>query len=881
MTSRDERIFRFLLRLYPAEFRARYGRAMLDFHRDRLLAARQAHESITLLRLRTTLDALCSATAEHLHTITRDDAVLQTIVHDFGYAVRGLLRRPLFTAIVTATIALGIGANAAIFTVVNGILLQPLPYPHAEQLVSFGHEPPHWLSSEADFLDYHRELRSFSGLAAYTRGEVTLTDPDNPERLRVVRATGDFFPLLGVAPLIGRGFAADEFAIQQPNVVILSYGLWQRRFGGDRSAIGQKISIASIPRTVIGVMPPRFAYPEARTDLWLPLPQFHPDSNDRDNNYLFMVGRLEPNVGIQSAFTEANAMAKRFMREFPNFFNPREPLTPRLRYITDDLVGGTRPYLLALLGAVGFVLLIACANVANLLLVRSESRHKEMAVRSALGASRFRLLVQLLTESMLLSALGGVLALLLAWSGGRALVALAPGSIPRLDEIHVDWRVVAFTALITLATGLFVGLVPGLRASRDSSAEALKDAGRTTAAQSGARGARRALVVAELTLALLTLSGTGMLVRSLWNLQQAELGFDPQHVLTASVALGPRQYNDERAQLFFEQLLTRLRAVPGVLSVGAARWLPVVDAGGLWGVYPEGRVFVPGQMPSAVPQTITPGYLRAMRLPLIAGRDFAPTDRPDATPVVIVSKRLADLFWPNENPVGKRMKLGSPNMPWMTVVGVVGDIHARGFGDTPEPTMFFAYAQSGKTGYFQPPAMSLVIRTTGDPAAVTSALRNAVRALDRTVPVANVRTLEEIVGISIADRRFSTALLAGFALLALLLAGIGTYGVISYGVSQRSFEIGVRIALGAGERSVLALVMSEGLRMSVAGLALGLIASVALGRGLRSLLVGVSMIDAPTLLVASVALVLVALLACLVPARRATMMSPIVVMRGE
>jgi predicted permease len=806
---------------------------------------------------------------------------MQTIVHDFGYAVRGLLRRPVFTAIVTATIALGIGANAAIFTVVNGILLQPLPYPHAEQLVAFGHEPPHWLSSEADFLDYHRELRSFSGLAAYTRGEATLSDPDNPERLRVARATDDFFSLLGVAPLIGRRFSADEFAVQQPNVVILSYALWQRRFGGDGSAVGQEISIAGIPQTIIGVMPPRFAYPEARTDLWLPLPRFHPDSNDRDNNYLFMVGRLRPNVGIQSAFTEANGLAKRFMREFPNFFNPREPLTPRLRYITEDLVGDTRPYLLALLGAVGFVLLIACANVANLLLVRGESRHKEMAVRSALGASRFRLLVQPLTESVLLSTLGGMLALLLAWAGGRALVALAPGSIPRLDEIHIDWRVVAFTAGVTLATGVFVGLVPGLRASRDRSADALKDAGRATGLQGTARGARRALVVAELTLALLTLSGTGMLVRSLWNLQRTGLGFEPQQALTGSVALGTRQYDDARARLFFEQLLTRLRAVPGVSSVGAARWLPVVDAGGLWGAYPEGRVFVPGQMPAVVPQQITPDYLRAMGLPLLAGRDFASTDRVDAAPVVIVSKRLAELFWPNETPIGKRMKLGGPDRPWMTVIGIVGDIRARGFGDTPEPTMYQPYAQSGKTGYFQPPAMSLVIRTTGDPATLSPALRNAVRALDRTVPVANVRTLDEIVGISIADRRFSTGLLAGFALLALVLAGIGTYGVISYGVSQRSFEIGVRIALGAGERSVLALVMSEGLRMSITGLVLGLVASVFLGRGLRSLLVGVSTIDLPTLLVASAALLVVALLACLVPARRATCVSPIIVMRGE
>lgn len=882
MTVSDERIFRALLRLFPAEFRDRYARAMLDFHRDRIAAARLARESMTLLRLRTIVDLVGSAIAEHVHTITRDEAVLQTIIQDFAYAVRGLARRPGFSAIVIATIALGIGANAAIFTVVNGVLLQPLPYPHAERIVSFGHEPPQWLTSEPDFVDYHRELRSFDGLAAYIKREATLSSPDHPERLQITAASEDFFPLLGVPALVGRTFVPDEYKVRPANVVVLSYALWQRQFGGDRAAIGRTMPINGVPRTIVGVMPGRFAYPETRTDLWLPLPRFNPDSmNDRDSHYLFMVGRLKPNVRLETAFAEANGMAKRFMREFPNLYNPREPLTPALKFITDDLVGSARPYLLALLGAVGFVLLIACANVANLLLVRGESRQKEMAVRSALGASRFRLLVQLLTESMLLSSLGGTLALLLAWLGDRVLVALAPGSIPRLDEIRVDWGVVAFTAAVTLITGIVVGLLPGLRGSRGSSAEALKDSGRTTGVQGAARGARRALVVAELALAVITLSGTGLLVRSLWNLQHEQLGFDPRNVLTGDVALPDNGYDNARAALFYEQLLMRLRAVPGVTAVGAVGWLPVVDAGGLRGVLPEGRPFVRGQSPLVVPQQMTPGAIRAMALTLHAGRDFDASDQLNATPVVIVSKQLADQFWPNESALGKRMKLGNPDAPWMTVVGVVSDIRSRGFGDKPEPTMYFPYAQSGRSADYQPRAMSVVIRATGDAAALTAPLREAVRGLDRTVPVSKVRTLEQIVGISVADRRFSTALLAGFAFLALVLAGIGTYGVISYGVTQRNFEIGVRIALGAGERSVLALVMSEGLRMSLVGLGIGLIASVALGRGIRALLVDVSTIDAPTLIAASLALLGVALVASFVPARRATTVSPITVMRGS
>jgi len=881
MTSRDERLFRLLLRLYPAAFRERYSRAMLDFHRDRVAAARRARESIALLWIRIVVDALRSAGAEQLRTLTRGEAVLPTLLQDLAYAVRVLARRPGFSAIVILTIALGVGANAAIFTVINGILLQPLPYPHAEQIVSFGHEPPHWLSSEPDFLDYHRELKSFQGLAAYTRGEATISDQDSPERLQLVRATEDFFPVLGVAPLLGRIFVADEYTSQPAKVVILSWPLWQRRFAGDRSIVGRLISIEGVQRTVVGVMPPRFAYPEARTDLWMPIPGFHPGGYDRDNHYLFMVGRLKPNVRVETAFAEANGLAKRIMRTYPTFFNPREPLTPRIRSIADDLVGGTRPYLFALLGAVGFVLLIACANVANLLLVRGESRFKELAVRSALGASRLRLMIQLVAESLVLASIGGILALAVASLGDRLLVALAPESIPRLDEVRVDWRVVLFTGAVTLATGLVVGLVPGLRATRENGSAALKEAGRTTSTQSASPTARRVLVMAELAIALLTLSGTGMLVHSLWNLQHAQLGFDPRNVFTANVALSAREYDDARAALFFEQLLTGLRSTPGVAAAGASGWLPVVNAGGLWGVTAEGRTFVPGQMPSAVPQQITPGYLHAMGLNLLAGRDFASTDGAETPAVAIVSQLLAERLWPNENALGKRMKLGGSNTPFMTVIGIVDDIRARGFADTPEPTMYFPYAQTGKTAYFQPRAMSLVIRTTGNPASIAPATRNAVRQLDPTVPLAHERTMEQIVGISVADRRFATALLAGFALLALLLAGIGTYGVISYGVTQRHYEIGVRIALGAGDRSVLALILSEGLRMSLIGLGVGLIGSLALGRAIRAMLVDVPAIDLPTLAVASAALLAVAFLAAFLPARRATTVSPIAIMRGR
>ncbi|MEP6494919.1 MAG: ABC transporter permease [bacterium] len=881
MTRTDERIYRLLLRLYPADFRRRYARAMTDFHADRIAMARLAGESLPLLWMRTVFDIGASAAAERTRSLLTEDAVMQTLIHDAGYAMRGLLRRPGFTAIVVLTIALGVGANAAIFSVVNGILLTPLPYPHAERVVSFGHEAPQWLTSEPDFVDYHRELKSFDGLAAYTRSEVTLTTGDESERLRLVQASDDFFPVLGVQPLLGRTFAADEYVGNPPRVVILSYGVWQSRFGADRAIIGRKVSLAGLPRMVVGVMPAHFDFPEARTDVWGPLPRFHADSlQPRANNFLFMVGRLKSGVTPAMAFVEANGLAKRFMHDFPDVYDPNRPLTPVIARVGDELVGGTRPYLLALLGAVGFVLLIACANVANLLLVRGEGRLKEMAVRSALGASRFRLLSQLLTESGLLAVMSGVLGLLLAWAGDRALLALAPPSIPRLDLIGVDWRVVAFTAIVALTTGLLIGIAPAWRTSRNNAVDALKDGGRLVASHSAARGVRRVLVVAEVAFAVVTLAGAGVLLRSLWNLQSANLGYDPRGALTAKVSLSGREYDDTRSALFYEQLVHRLRATPGVLAAGAGGWLPVVDAGGLRNYEAEGKPFPPGREPSAVPQQATPGYLAALGVRIVAGRDFADADRDGALPAAIVSERFVETTWPGENAIGRRFKFGGL-APWMTVVGIARDIQSRGFGDAPEPTMYFPYAQAAKSTWYAPRTMAIVLRVRGDPLTFTTNLRAAVRALDRTVPLSEVRTLEQVVGTSVSNRRFNTGLLAGFALLALVLAGIGTYGVISYGVSQRRYEIGVRMALGAEDRSVLMLVMSEGVLLCAIGLVVGLAASVGIGRALAAMLVGVRAFDLPTVASTSLLLAIVAVAASVVPARRALRVNPIAALRGE
>ena len=791
------------------------------------------------------------------------------LLRDLRYGARGFVRRPVFTLIVVATIALGVGANAAIFSVVSGILLRPLPYPHAEQVFSFGHEAPEWLTSEPDYLDYRREMTSLDGLAAYTRTEATLTNGDNPQRVRLVRASDGFFRVLGVPAILGRTFQADEHVPRPAQVAVLSNALWRRSFGADPAIVGRTIRVDGVPRVIVGVMPAQFDYPEARTDLWLPLPNFNPDSlGDRSNYYLFMVGRLKPGVTLAHATVEAAAIAHRIMRDNPQNFDPSRPLVPHLSAVSDDLVGKTRPYLFALLGAVSFVLMIACANVVNLLLVRGEGRQKEMALRSAIGASRTRLTWQLLAESSLLALSGAALGLALAWAGGRGLRALAPSSIPRLDAIGIDWRVVAFTGFVACFTALVTGVLPAWRASRVPAGEVLKDAGRVVGAHAGGRSVRRALVMAEVALAVVAVGGAGMLLRSLWNLQSHRLGFDPHDVLTAGVSIARTDYDDAHAAVFFDQLVTRIRSVPGVRAVGAVGWLPVVDAGGLWGYRTEGMDYTTTRWPDAVPQQITPGALAAMGIPVLAGRAFTDADRPGSPLVAIVTRKFAEASWPAQDPLGKRFRLGGDS-PFMTVVGVAGDFRSRGFDDTPEATMFFPYAQSGISAYGEPRQMKLVIRVDHDPGAKAPAVRAILHSLDANAPLSEVRTLDEVVGTSVSNRQFTTALLAGFAVLALALAGIGTYGVVSYGVEQRAFEIGVRKALGAGDEAVMALIMADAMRVTVVGIAVGLIATAGVGRAIRSMLVDVPAVDPVTLAGTALLLALVAAVAAMLPAKRA------------
>ena len=878
--TRGDRAYALLLRLYPAAFRERYGQAMLDFHRDRVRDARASGESLAILWTRTVADVLFSGVIERARSVRRADLLADTFRQDAVYAVRSLVRRPGFALVTISTLALGIGANAAIFSVTYGILFRSLPYPAAARVVAFGHEPPHWLASAPEFVDYRRELHGLSALAAYTQSEVTLTTDDAPERLRVARTSEDFFTVLGVAPAVGRFFAADEHLGNPPTAIILSHGIWRRRFEGDPGIVGRTIPINGIPRTVVGVMPARFDYPDARTDLWAPLPRTQLDSlGDRTNHFLFMVGRIAPGATLESVRTDASALARRFLVEHAGSDEPTQPLIPRIERVPDRLVGAARPFLIALLGATGLVLLIACANVASLLLARGEVRQREMALRGALGASRGRLLRQSLTESLVLAIVSGVLGLGIAWAGTELLTASAPPSIPRLDEVILDWRVIGFTMGIALLTGVVIGLLPAWRASGQDASDTLKTEGRTVAGSVRSASARRLLVVAEVAFAVITLSGTGMLVRSLWNLERTSLGFEPSHVLTAKVALPQTGYDDARAAAFFDDLLARLRATRGVVRAAASGWRPVVDAGGMWGFLPEDRGDAKERWPLAVPQQVTPGYFAAIGTPMLAGRDFTASDRADAPLVVVVSQRLAETVWPGADPLGRRFRVGG-NSPAVTVIGVVDDIRARGFGDTPEPTMYFPYAQTGKSAFFTPRTMAIIVRTSGEPVDLATALRAMVRDLDRQVPVSELRTLEELVETSVSTRRFSTGLIAAFGTLALFLAALGTYGVVSYSVTQRTYEIGVRMALGASERSVLREVLWEGTAMCLIGLAVGLVSSLAVRQVMGSMLVGVGSVDLATLTLTSLLLFIATVGASVLPAMRAARVSPVEALRG-
>ncbi|MFL6276649.1 MAG: ABC transporter permease [Blastocatellia bacterium] len=817
---------------------------------------------------------------------------MQTLLQDLRYGVRMLMKKPGFTLIAVITLALGIGATTAIFSVVNGVLLRPLDYQDPQQIVTLlsrGRGPV----SPANFLDMKANSQSFAQMAAAEAWGGTLSSQDHPEEVAGLRMGDGLFDLLGVQPMFGRTLEADDFQPGRDHVLVLSHKLWQRAFGGNPGIVGQTLTLSGESYTVVGVMPPQFQFPpfwSTRAEMWAPL-DLRSRATNRGGSSLRVFGRLKPGVSLSQTQAEIAATSAQLVQSYPE---ENSGLDIRVDPLNEKVVGNVRPALLILSGAVGFVLLIACANVACLLLARSAARQKEIAVRVAMGASRGRILRQLLTESLLLSLCGAAVGFLLAVWGVDLLKALLAGNstsfsvrLPRLSEIKIDAVVFGFTLLVTVVTGMLFGLAPALGASKPDLNETLKEGGRSTTG--GRRRLRETLVVAELALALVMLVGAGLLMNSFLRLQAVDPGLNPRNLLTMTVSLaGAPQYAGPAREAFYRSLTEQLTALPGVESASAINHLPL--AGDVWGrsLSIEGRPLPPpGQRDATIWRVSRPDYFRTMGIPMRAGREFNERDSADVPGVAIINEAVARRYWPNEEAIGKRITLDDPGTPsprWLTVVGVARDVKQESWTSEPQNEVYTAFQQT--PAFFantarQYTSMTIVVRTTVEPASLAAAMQEKVRTMDAGLPVSNVVSMEQVIADTLWQPRFNLQLIGVFAGVALLLAAIGLYGVMSYSVAQRTQEIGLRMALGAQGRDVLKMVVGQGMRLALLGVTLGLIASAALTRVMTGLLFGVSATDPTTFAGVALILALVALGACFVPARRATRVDPMVALRYE
>jgi predicted permease len=808
---------------------------------------------------------------------------LEQFLQDVHYGLRTMRRNPGFTAVAVIALALGIGANTAVFSVVNAVLLRPLAYANSDRLaviLRLGIDPV----SPANFLDWQKENHVFSRMAAAEYFEPNLSDQSAPERVVGLHITHDMLPLLGVQPLLGRMFLEEEDKPGKEHEIILSYGLWQRRFSGDAGIVGKTVNLDGVPHTVVGVMPGEFKFAPfwaTKSQFWAPL-SLKPRTDDRGGNSLRVFVRLRDGVSLEQARAEMTAITARMEQQYPGTNRDMEVVS-----LKEKVIGNVRPALLVLLGAVGFVLLIACANVAHMLLARSAARQKEIAVRSALGARRGRMLRQFLTESLLLALFGATAGLLVAFAGIRLLVALGPSDIPRVETVGFDFRVLLFVLFASVITGVVFGLAPAWQASRAALNDALKDSARGSSEGILRNRLRSVLVASEFALALVLLIGAGLMVRSLTALLAINPGFDPHHVLTMIVSVaGTREADTDRRAAFFHEVIEKTSALPGMDSVSATNHIPL--AGDLWvlGFYAEGTPLPkPGESASAAYRVVYPGYFKTMRIPFVHGRDVTESDNLSAPNVVIVNEFMAQQQWPGEDPLGKRLTLGGLQSPsWKTVVGVVKNEVRDHWADPPTAQMFIPYLQSrdllsGQQTYFE--YLTLVMRCSGDPAAQTASVTGVVHSLDRNVAVAEVQTMDDVVFNSNSQPRFYALLLTGFAITALVLAGIGIYGVMSYMVSRRTQEIGIRMTLGARRGAVLRMVIRQGMALVLVGAAAGLAGAVILSRLMSSLLYGVGSNDPATFIVVTAVLIVVALAANYVPARRATKIDPMAALRSE
>ena len=806
------------------------------------------------------------------------------MLQDIRYAVRKLSRTPGFTTIAAFTLALAIGATTAIFSVIDGVLLKPLPFRDPERVVRVTNlrDGNRMVSSVPDFLDIRAQSKSYASLAALDNQAMNLTGGSEPERISAARVGATFWSLLGVTPQVGRGFAPNEDSQSAARTVVLSDGLWKRRFGGDRRIVGKTIALDGNSFTVIGVAPAGFSFPD-RPDVWIPLVFAQDDLNPdgRGAHWMGIMGRLAPNVTVTQATSELVTITRRLEQQYPESnTNMSGAVIPMQEY----LVGDVRPALYVMLGAVAFVLLIACANVANLLLVRAASRESEMAVRTALGAGAWRLVRQLVIESVLLAMIGGVFGTLLALWGVDLLLSMAPNGLPRINEVTVNGSVLVFTAGVTAVTGVLFGLFPALHAARANVGGMLKEGMRGSSGGVASRRARNTLVMAEMALAVVLLVGAGLLIRSFSKLLAVDPGFRAERVVTFAIAAPDTKYGQyaQRRELV-SNLVERMKRVPGAQGAAVVTGLPLSNimmrtSAHIVGTPPER----PGERKSTDVAMATPGYFTTMGIPLVAGRDFTDRDGSGAPVVSIVNQEFVKRYFPNENPIGKRIELGWDQDTASTggnmtlggeIVGVVANVKRRGLSQEVFPETYASYMQPTFSNF------SVVVRSTADPSTVMAAIRAQIRELDRDLPLSDLRQLKELVAASVSRPRFYTTILGVFASIALILAAVGIYGVISYAVSLRTRELGIRIALGATGRQVSGLVLQQGVGLAIAGVAVGGAGAYWLTRLLSKLLFGVSATDPLTFVGVAALLTAIAAIASFVPARRAAKVDPLLAMR--
>jgi len=838
--------------------------------------------------------------AEHIRQEVEDarPALIENTLQDFRYGLRLLRRSPGFAAIAVLTIGLGIGANSAIFSVINAVVRKPLAYPQSDRLMfitsQFSRQNfDHFWVSAPEYVEFRQHSRAFSEVGAYRTGAVNVSEGDTPERVNATFMTASMWKVLGVQPELGSTFTAEQDLPNTEPVVLISHELWQRTFGADPTVVGRRIQIQGLPRTVLGIMPPGFDLHDAKTQVWVPMGLDPSNPGGRGSHFLYLVGRLAPGISVGQAQSDLRSMLKQWSTWAPapganGFTHSPNDSTHQMQLapLQQEVVGSVKRALWVLQGAVALVLLVACANVANLLLARAEARHKEFAVRSAIGASRGRILRQFISEGIVLSTLGAVLGLLIAYGGLKALLASNPESIPRATEITLDPWVLGFTVAVAVVTGVVFGTAPLLHMSEKSVTIAIKEGGARTTSNAGRNRVRRGLVVGEMALAVMLVIGAGLLIKSFRNLTSVDPGFDPQNKITFGLVLPQAAYPDSQRRVqFFDDLTRKLEAIPGVQKVGAMQGLPPFRQLNANDVNFEGYTPTPGGT-DPIPNVdyynyTTQGYFDAMGIPIKDGRAFNATDA-GGGPVVIINEALARRFYPKQNPIGKRLDpfLGQGPM-FFTIIGIAKDVKQGGLEADAGTETYFFYDQLPRLAGFAPGQMNIVLRSSRPLGAIAPSLRRAVKEMDPALPIVQMRSMDDVIGQSITRQRFLSLLLGIFAVVALTLAAIGTYGVLSYMVTERQREIGIRMALGAGNNQVVGLVLGQGMAIAIAGILVGVLGAYGLSRLTASLLFGVSPSDPATYTTVAVVIAAVAVAACVVPIRKATRVDPLEAIRAD